>query len=803
MKRPSRILWIFIVCFTVLMWGGFASAQEKEQPAEKEQKPKIKEYSEVITDEAISDVGVFTTHMVGEKLYFEIPESELDRLFLWVTQFDKIQTGKGFGGFAYNNQVVNWERRGDRIFLRQIQHSVVADEESNVSYAVDKSTYPAILMAFDIEAFGDNNSIVINVTPLFTADMLEFAPKKQFKARRLDPKRSFVDRVASYPENIETVAVLTFEVEPEEPTRFSRTSPGSTISAAMHHSMVHLPEKPMMPRLYDERAGFFTIEQTDYGIDSHQAETRRYITRFRLEKKNPNAAISEPVKPIVFYIDRSVPEKWRPYFKIAVEDWQPAFEKAGFRNAIIAKDAPSVEEDPEWSSEDARYSSICWVPATIENAFGPHISDPRTGEILDADVKIYHNVVKLAWCWYFVQCAAVDERAQKIPMPDDLIGDMLRFIVAHEVGHSIGLPHNFKASSAYTVENLRDAEFTAEYGDATTIMDYARFNYVAQPGDNARLIPLIGPYDHHIIEWGYKPISGARTPDEEKPELNKIVRRADTNPFLQFGPGSRFDPSAQTEDIGSDPIEATRYGLMNIKRIVPMLIPATYKEGEDYSELNNLYGRLIGQMNRELGHVTTMIGGVVETRNWFGQEGGVFKAVSRERQKAAIKFLHDNAFATPEFLLDTEILDLIEPSGNIDRITQGQARILNRILDEACVKRLIDQEATAKGGERPYTLAEMLEDLRAGIWSELEAGSVTIDPYRRNLQRSYVEIMSSKLSGENASKSDMRALARGELKDVSNLIEQRLDRASDRITRLHLEDIHASIELALKPSKNE
>ena len=451
MKKQSSLLLYVPVMISIMMMVDIGFAQKSDKNEDESKKPKIKPYSEVITQEAKSDDGVFTTHMLDDKLYYEIPQQEIGRLFLFVTQFAKIQSGKGFSGFAYNNQVCRWDRRGNRILLRQISYKVVADEKTNVSYAVRNSTFPAILKAFDILAFGTVSSLVIDVTPLFTEDNPEFAPTKRLKADKLDKDRSFIERVASFPENIETEAVLTFTVKPEPESRSNE----GTLSAVMHHSMVHLPEEPMMPRIYDGRAGYFTISQEDYGIESHQAETRKYITRWRLEKKNPDAELSVPVKPIVFYIDRSVPEKWKPYFKLGVEDWQPAFEQAGFKNAIIAKFAPSIEEDPDWSTEDARIASINWVPATIENAFGPHVSDPRTGEILDADVKIYHNVVRLIWNWYFVQCAAVDPRTHKLPMPDDLVGELLRFVVAHEVGHSLGLPHNFKSSSTYTVENLR------------------------------------------------------------------------------------------------------------------------------------------------------------------------------------------------------------------------------------------------------------------------------------------------------------------------------------------------------------
>lgn len=796
-------------------------AQEDEKAGDRpdaegrKKKEAIQPYDKVITAEAKSDPGLFLVHRVADKLYYEIAAGSLGKECLWVTQVARTQSGHGYGGGTpVGNRVVRWELKDETVLLRDVKFRIRADVEDAVRNAVEATSLEPIIKTFPVKAWGKDKAAVIDVTDLFKGDVPEFSAKRRLDSSGADKERTFIEGVRSYPTNIEAEVTVTYKLRSDEgggrPTppapapdrrrrpEGARPDPSSGgVTVLLHHSMVLLPAEPMRARRHDDRVGFFNVAFEDYGAQEHEVKNVRHVTRWRLEKKDPAAAVSEPVKPIVFHVGRGVPDRWRAAVKKGIEMWQPAFEAAGFRNAILAKDAPTEAEDPEWNAEDARYSTIQWLPSTIENAMGPHVHDPRTGEILEADIIIYHNVLKLCRDWYFVQASPCDERAQTLPLPDDLMSDLLAYVVAHEVGHSLGFPHNMKASSAFTVEQLRDPEFTAKHGTEASIMDYGRFNYVAQPGDGARLIPRIGPYDFFAIEWGYREHRDARTHAEEKIRLDALVAKQVDNPVYRFGdPNPSEDPSQQTEDLGSDAVRATELGLKNILRVAGYLVKACCKENEDYELLRNMYDELLGQRNRELGHVANVVGGMVRANLRFGHADRQWEPIPSERQREALAFLNQHAFQTPKELLDADILRRLEPDGAADRLVSGQRGLLRSLVADQRVKRMAEHAALFPADA--FTPREMMDIVQRGVWTELDRPSVTIDLWRRNLQRAHVEVLAAEVDRKDAA-TDLPSLCRGQLQAVLDLVRRALPRAADQDTRLHLEDQRVRIDRTLEP----
>jgi ribosomal protein S18 acetylase RimI-like enzyme len=791
----------------------------------------LKPYGQVITSKAVTQKGLFTVHKVAERYFFEIPNSLLSKEILVVTRLSKSTPGAGnYGGEEVGAHVIYWEKGpNNKLFLKVSAQVSVADSASMISKAVTSSNLDPINAAFPIKARSkDSTASVIDVTDFLISEnpILAFDAndKKSYGLTAQMADRSYIESIKSFPINTEVKTIRTYNAIASGMGRpLPATSEAGAVTLEMNNSFVMLPAKPMRKRLYDARVGYFASSYTKYTDDQQKVKSENFIHRWRLEPKDEDidkfrrGELVEPKKQIVYYIDPATPKKWRPYLIAGINDWQKAFEQAGFKNAIVGKEWP--EADSTMSLDDARFSVLRYFASPQENAYGPNLADPRTGEILESHIGWYHNVMSVVHRWYMIQCGAVDPRARKNKFDDELMGQLIRFVSSHEIGHTLGLRHNMGASSTVPVEKLRDKIWVEAHGHTPSIMDYARFNYVAQPEDHINekgLFPRVNDYDKWAIQWGYKPILDQPDAEAEAKILNKItIDSLARNKRLWFGgEGRDNDPRSQAEDLGDDPIKASRYGIKNLKRIVPQLINWTREDGEDYAELKEMYTEATGQFSRYCFHVLKLLGGVETTEKTYDQAGAVYKPVSLARQKEAIKFYNEEVFTTPKWLMNRQILEKISPGyiGNdVEHIQQ--AMLASATSQSRLYRMMINERDYGKG---VYSPKQWLDDLRTGIFSELKTGQA-IDGYRMAVQKSFVGSMITiynkhfalqgsldnilaSLAPPDVMYSNVKPLAYAELKILRSEIGMAIPKTKDYDSKIHLEYLHKMLDKILTES---
>lgn len=790
-------------------------------------------YDDVVPSSAETDEGLFDVHRVDDRLLFEIPDSMLGREMIVMSRYHRVQDGlTNVGANMAPNLVVRWERRGERILVRAVTHSTTADPEDNVSIAVENQRFAPILASLEIEARGNGTSVV-DVSDLYMGDTPAFTlpsnQRQRLSVRRYDRDRSWLEWSRSFPINVEVRVVQTYDAG--NPPSADR---GGALSFEVNHSMVLLPAEPMKPRLWDERVGFISTEVTDYSRDFDGVRPVRYAVRYRLEPVDTAAFLRgelvEPANPWVWYIDPATPEEWVPYIEAGILEWNEGFEQAGFRNAIEVRRAPTEEEDPEFSLLDARHSVLRYVASPVRSAnSGGDVVDPRSGEVIRAHTNLYQGVAeRMRWQLLSqVATAADDPRYRDDEYPEDLMGEAIRYVISHETAHSVGLPHNQRANFVFEVDSIRDPDFVRRMGHSASSVGRTRFNYVAQPGDGVPPERRMGVWDAWAIQWGYTPILDAETPEDEFATLDQWIRERADRPWYRFasalfGMDVEWDPHRMTEGISADPVEAAELGMANLRVMVDSLLPWVLDEGDDYYELETHYLQALTQWNRYAEHAAAAVGGSWTHHKRFGEDGWVYTPIDEAYQRKAMAFLDEHVLQTPTWALNADQLRRLEHAGAVERIRAYQELAVQRLLNHARLARLIEHQAFL--GQDTYTPTEMLDDAREIVWREVRTGGA-IDTYRRNQQRAYLQQAHHLLhdaesehwnppgSGNlrvgndndpplnadlHIGQSDIRPLIRDQLNLLQDEVEAALARGvSDRMTRIHLEDVLVRLEATL------
>lgn len=812
---------------TIADTSAAGAGAKKELPA----KTGPKSFKEFITKKAVTQKGVFSVHFQDDKFYFDIQDSLLGRELIAVTRYAKVAGGaRKYGGEEVNEQTIQFEKGpNNRLFMRVVTLISKADSTQTIAKAVKNSYLDPIVASFDIKAYGkDSTSSIIDVTDFFKGDnqavSLSSFEKRNFNLSSLASDRSYIESIKAYPINIEVRTVKTFNASapmPGSPTGgnfIPAAANAGAVTFELNTSILLLPKTPMARRLFDSRVGYFADNFVEYSDNQQKVKNQVFAVRYRLEpkpedlEKYKRGELVEPIKPIIYYVDPATPKKWVPYLIAGVNDWNIAFEKAGWKNAIQGKEWPN---DSTMSLEDARFSVIRYFASDIENAYGPQVHDPRSGEILESHVGWYHNVMSLVHDWYMVQTAAVDPAARKMHFDDTLMGNLIRFVSSHEIGHTLGLRHNMGSSSKTPVEKLRDKTWVEANGHTASIMDYARFNYVAQPEDKisqSGLFPRIGDYDKWAIQWGYT-YTGENDAQEDRKINNKwIVDNLNKNPRLWFGgEGRNDDPRAQTEDLGDNAMLASEYGIKNLKRILVNLPEWTKEEGDRYENLSQMYGQVVGQFSRYMGHVLRNVGGVQETFKSVEEKGDVYAPTPVAIQKQAMQFFNTQLFTTPKWLLDASILNKFANPVSNERVQSVQTSILKSLLDKNRLYRITTSHT--RFGASAYALNDMMDDLRKGLFSDVSKADI----YRRNLQKTYVSQLDELINPTSASmnaasnlvrigfpsadveNTDVVSEAKAQLKKLATSLQASKAITTDANALNHINDLQDRIKQALDP----